>query len=91
VSKNREIDYHMGFVLHARNHKRPLPDEAIDRIMDALIDAVEKEKASLAGGIHVYGSNRNCCEEGINTCRECLEEIVCTKCTPSTELVKDES
>lgn len=51
------------------------PGEAWDRILDAFIEAVEKEGASTGGGMHEHGSIRACCEEGATVCQECLEDM----------------
>ena len=56
-------------------------EDAVDRIMDAIIDAVEKENTGTGCGMHEYGENRmcQCCEE-VTVCNNCLKEITCTYC-----------
>jgi hypothetical protein len=48
------------FVIDFRGNKDP---EAWDRVMDAFIDAVEKEGAGAGGGMHPLGTNKNSCED----------------------------
>jgi len=82
VKKSKEILFHLDVAIQPSKRK-PLDDAALERIMDALVLAVEKEKACMGGGMHELGALRTCCTEGINVCRECLEEIICKKCVPS--------
>ena len=82
MKKSKEILFHLDAVIQP-NKRKPFDEGATERILDALILAVEKEKAVMAGGIHELGTLRTCCTEGINVCRECLEEITCKKCITS--------
>lgn len=45
------------FVIDLQDNKDP---EAWDRILDAFIEAVEKENAVAGGGIHLLGTNEYC-------------------------------
>ena len=50
-------------------------EEVWYRILDAFIDAAVAEGGSVSGGMHVLGTVRTCCEEGVNVCQECLEDM----------------
>jgi len=67
------IDEHEGsdnllcfnFVIDLHDNLDP---KAWDRILDAFIEAVEKENACAGGGIHPTGTNKYCqlCQEGLD-------------------------
>lgn len=55
-----------SFVIDLHDNHDP---QAWDRILDAFIDAVEKENACAGGGMHPTGSNKYC-----DNCREILDD-----------------
>lgn len=70
-----ENNEHLVHFDHIIVFKEDPEDEAWYRILDAFLEAVEKEGASAGGGMHEYGSVHTCCEEGVTICQECLEDI----------------
>lgn len=70
---NQENLICFSFVVDLRENRDP---EAWDRILDAFIDAVEKEKGGAGGGIHETGTNPMCQDCGpVKTCFECGKEL----------------
>ncbi len=70
--EDKEYSIHFDHIIV---FKEKPSDEAWNRILDAFIDAVEKEEAGTCGGMHEYGSIHACCEEGVTVCQECFEDI----------------
>ena len=69
---SKEHLIHFDHVIQFRDE----PDEeALHRILDAFIDAIEAEGAFCGGGMHELGTVHTCCEEGVTVCQECLEDM----------------
>jgi len=62
-----------SFVVDLHENRDP---EAWNRLIDAFIDAVEKEGGSAAGGVHQTGTNPMCQDCGpIDLCFECRKKL----------------
>lgn len=55
-----------SFVIDFKDNTDP---ESWDRVLDALIDAVERENVGAGGGMHPLGSNKYC-----EDCRDARED-----------------
>ncbi|MBD3261011.1 MAG: hypothetical protein GF334_04915 [Candidatus Altiarchaeales archaeon] len=54
-----EILFCVSGIIDLRENKDP---ETIDKIIDALVIAVEKEGASFGGGVHPLGAGKKYCD-----------------------------